>query len=203
MIVNHIEPLDKRRCKVFIDENFAFALYKGELHKYKIEEGMELPESDYKEILEQVIFRRARERALYLLKFSGRTEVELRRKLRTGYYPDQAVDAAVDFLKEYGYINDSGYAENYIEVYGKRKSKAELKGALLQKGVDKNLVEKLLSEQCPDEEEQVRSLLCKRKFSESDAPEQKRKNIAFLMRRGYSYDTIRHVMGRIEEDGFD
>lgn len=200
MIVNRIEPLDKRRSKVFLDGDFAFVLYKGELRRYQIEVGRELTEAVYQEILEGVIGKRARERALYLLKFSGRTEAELRKRLKSGFYPEQSIDKAIEFLKRYQYLDDYGYARNYIEVYGKHKSVAELKGALREKGIEKEQINSLLEELEPDEEGQIRHILEKRRRKEAEVtPERMKKDIAYLMRKGYSYEKIRSVIGDMQD----
>lgn len=194
MIVDRIEPLDKRRCKVFLDGDFAFVLYKGEIRRYRLTEGEELSPSLYQEIFNEVILKRTRERALYLLQFSGRTEAELTKKLTDSFYPERAVRATVDFLKRYHYLDDEKFARNYIEIYGNKKSRAELKKALFHKGVDRECVEQLLSEQEPDERLQVKRLLEKRRYS-SDMPlKDKQKTVAFLMRRGFSYETVRSEM---------
>lgn len=200
MIVNRIEPLDKRRSKVFLDGDFAFVLYRGELRRYQIEEGREVTEAVYQEILEGVIGKRARERALYLLKFSGRTETELRQRLKSGFYPEQSINKAIEFLKRYQYLDDYEYARNYIEVYGKRKSAAELKGALREKGIEKEQINSLLEELEPDEEGQIRHILEKRQRKEEEVtPERMKKDIAYLMRKGYSYEKIRSVIGNLQD----
>ena len=46
MLITGIEPLDKRRCKVLTDEDFAFVLYKGEAKRLGIRENAELSESE-------------------------------------------------------------------------------------------------------------------------------------------------------------
>ena len=74
MKVDKIEPIDRRRSKVFLDGEFAFALYSGELRHYRIEEGGELSCEQYETILREIVFKRARERAVYWLKCSARTE---------------------------------------------------------------------------------------------------------------------------------
>lgn len=203
MTADRIEPLDKRRCKVFLDGDFAFVLYRGELRKYHIEEGAEVPDILYREIFDKVICRRARERALYLLKFSARTEAELKRKLRAGFYPERAIEEAVEFLKTYRYLDDTEYAGNYIEVYGRHKSSAELKAALLKKGVDKACIEQLLRERPPDEETQIRNLLAKRRYSPDSSIGEKQKTMGFLLRKGFSYEKIRRVIGDISEDRYE
>lgn len=196
VIADRIEPLDKRRSKVFLDGSFAFVLYRGELSKYGIEEGQSLSEDTVRCIFEEVICRRARERSLYLLKYSGKTEIELRRKLKAGWYPDEAVDRAVDFLKRYGYIDDLRYVRNYVEAYGGQKSRAEIQNRLREKGIDRDKIQAALEEAEPDEEGQIRRMLEKRHYSsEHCSREEKRKHTAYLVRKGFPYEMVRRVMG--------
>ena len=75
MHVDKIEPLDRRRSRVFLDGDFAFALYNGEIRRYRLEEGQELEKALYEQILREIVCRRARERALFLLKDMDRTEI--------------------------------------------------------------------------------------------------------------------------------
>ena len=51
MTVDRLEPLDRQRSKVFVDGDFAFVLYRGEIRRYHLEEGAELSEALYREIL--------------------------------------------------------------------------------------------------------------------------------------------------------
>ena len=67
MRVTSIVPVDKRKSKVFLDEDFAFVLYGGELRRYGISEGGQVSEELYRRIVEEVLNKRARERSLYLL----------------------------------------------------------------------------------------------------------------------------------------
>lgn len=202
MTVDKVEPLDKRRCKVFLDGDFAFVLYRGEIKRYKIEVGEELSQGVYEQIFNEIICRRTRERALYLLQFSGRTEAELSRKLTSAFYPERAVKETIAFLRRYHYLDDMEYARNYIDVYGERKSRMELMTTLRQKGVERECIEQLLSEQTLDELPQVKKLLEKRRYSETMSPDEKRKTVAFLMRKGFSYETVRSAMGMFGEDDF-
>ncbi len=94
MMVTDIVLLDKRRCRICTDEEVAFVLYKGELCQYGIESGHELKEDIYLEILETVLFRQARKRALCLLESHERTEWEIREKLRDGGYSQKMIDSA-------------------------------------------------------------------------------------------------------------
>ena len=41
MLITQIEELSKSRSRIFIDEEFAFVLYKGELRSFRIRLGEE------------------------------------------------------------------------------------------------------------------------------------------------------------------
>ena len=47
MIVKAVVPVDKRKCKVFLEGDFAFVLYKSEAARFHIEEGNDLPAKTY------------------------------------------------------------------------------------------------------------------------------------------------------------
>ena len=60
MTVTKIEPLGKERSRIYIDERLAFVLYRGELSRYGVKEGRELPEETYREIMDTVLAKRAK-----------------------------------------------------------------------------------------------------------------------------------------------
>ncbi len=195
MRIISVTPLDKRRSKVLTDEDFAFALYRGELRAYNIEEGSQLSLEVYQEILEKILFKRAKERTLYLLRSRDRTELEIRRKLKDGYYPQEAIDYAVDFLKRYRFVDDENYGRNYISTYGDKKSRKQLEFELQNKGLDREEIDRLLEECQVSEEQQIAKFL-KKKGYEKDItqPKERAKLAAALARKGFSYDAIYQVM---------
>ena len=69
-------------------------------------------------------------KAMRLLVSRDRSEQELRDRLaREGYDPESA-EAAIEYVKSYGYVNDRRYAENLEELPG---DETELIGQLLVK----------------------------------------------------------------------
>ena len=75
-IITIIE-LDKKKKKIVLENGECFALYCGEIRKYRLEEGIELEDTVYREIVDYVLTKRAKERLLYLLKDSDKTEKSL------------------------------------------------------------------------------------------------------------------------------
>ena len=205
MTVTKIEPLTKIKFKVYLDGSFAFVLYKGELSRFGIAAGEEIPEETVETIRRDVVFKRAKLRAMHLLEDMDRTEAGLREKLRQGLYPEDAAEEAVRYVKSFGYLDDSRYAENFVRSRKDRKSRREIQAALLRKGISADRIEAALeacySEEENGEEETVRKLLEKKKFSPEDPDEaQIRKIYAYLARKGFRYDTIRQVIQNYHEN---
>ena len=64
MMVTAIVDLDRRRRRVLLDRETELILYPADLRQYHIEEGKDLPEESYRQILETVLKPRAWERTL-------------------------------------------------------------------------------------------------------------------------------------------
>lgn len=202
MTVSRIEPLNKQKSKVFLDGDFAFVLYQGEIYRYQIKEGEELEARVYEELL-QTVERRAREKALSLLQLQDRSEFELGTKLRRAFFPETAVEQVICFLKEYGYLNDEKYARNYAEIYGTKKSCAELKRDLRKKGISAALVQEVCREQQEDKgsSEAIAALLKKRGYRKDAPLKERQKTIAYLLRRGFSWAEIQRA-AEFPDDSF-
>lgn len=85
----------------------------------------------------------ARQRALKLLAFRPRTEVELRRRLAEDGFPDPEIEDVVAWAIESGYVDDRSLSEQWIETRGARKGlgRARLLGELVGRGVARNVAE--------------------------------------------------------------
>ena len=196
MTVSRIEPVSKTRYKVFIDGQFAFALYKGELSRYHIVDGSEIDENVY-QILYKDNVKRAKLRAMHLLSDMGRTESQLRTKLLQGGYPQKIVDEAITYVKSFGYINDREYARNFVESRKEKKSRKEIYAALCQKGLDSELIKEALDECYAGEDslQAIKALLRKKGYHPGNADlKENHKIIGYLVRKGFQYEDIRKVV---------
>lgn len=141
--------------------------------------------------------REARNKGLYYLQFSNKTEDEMRRKLAEQGFSPASVENAVNFLKSYRYLNDEDYVRRYLERYGRKKSKRQIRFELHQKGISSEVLERMLEEQPVDETAQIVSFLEKKNYAGEEAGrEEKQKISAFLARKGFSYDAIQTAMCR-------
>lgn len=196
MVVTQITEFSKSKCKIYIDGEFAFVLYKGELRQFKIKENEEIAESVYKEITEEILPRRAKLRCLNLMQTKDYTQKQLEDKLRQGEYPEYCIEEALEYVKSYGYINDEKYARDYIEYHLDLRSRGRIEQDLLKKGINKDIIRNVFEELQNDGVEQdeismILELLKKKNYSPqtSDRKEQQ-KMYGFLYRKGFHPDKI-------------
>ena len=197
MTVTKIVPVTKTRYKVYVDGQFAFVLYKGELSRYHIAEDSELEEKTYQSIRKEIILKRAKLRAMHLLNDMGRTESQLRTKLLRNDYPSDIVEEAIAYVKSFGYINDAEYTRSFIENRKEKKSKKEIYAALCQKGLPKDLIETALEECYADDDSiaAIEAIVRKKKFDpKSTDYKEMQKMMGYLVRKGFRYDDIRQVI---------
>lgn len=197
MEVTQIEAVTKTRYKVYVDGQFAFVLYKGELSRYRIKVGEQISYDVYLEIKEEIVLKRAKLRAMHLLNDMDRTEAQLREKLETGGFTEDIVDRVMDYVKSFGYINDREYTRRFVEGRKDRKSRKEIYALLCRKGLDQTLVREVMEETLEPEDacHAIEELMRKKRYCPGTATEkEKQKMIGYLMRKGFRYEDIRQLI---------
>lgn len=203
MLVTKVEPLTKTKYRIELEQKQVFVLYKGELKKFGVTEGEDLPEEQYEKIRTEVLLKRVKLRAMYLLTDMARTESGLREKLKHGMYPEDLIDAAIAYVRSFGYLDDYRYAEQFIESKKRNKSKKEIRALLLQKGVSTEEID-LAMENCWQEEDTettIRTLIRKKGVDISTASDQEIQRLyGFLGRKGFRFEDIRQVIQNYNEN---
>lgn len=200
MKVTALEELSGSRSKVYIDGEFAFVLYRGELRLYHLRVGEEIAQKDYNEIRNEVLPRRAKLRAMNLLARREYTEKQLYDKLKAGCYPQEVIQEALDYVAGFHYTDDLRYACDYITDHENSRSRRRIEQDLLGKGIDKSTLERAWArweEQggSQDEAAMIRALLEKRGYDAERAEiGERRKTYAFLIRKGFSGEAVRKAL---------
>ena len=196
MEITKVQALTKQKYRIFLDGESAFAVYKGELSRYHLEEGAVLPPEVYEELVNRVLKKRATLRAMHILERTDKTEAQLRRKLEESEYPKEAVESAIAYVTSYGYLDDRRYAEHYIEWKKQGKGKARLKMELVQKGISREIIEEVLeSTDFGETREMIRQIILKKRKTDIPMNEKEKQRLyGFLMRKGFSSSDILAVM---------
>ena len=196
MEVLSLVKLTKGRAKICLQGGTDFVLYKKEYESYGIEEGADLSEADYNQIVSEILIPRCKKRALHLLEKQDRSEKNLRDKLKEGGYPDEIIDIAIDYINDYGYLDDARMAASHIRFYQDSRSKLRLKQDLIGKGISAEVIDRVLEEEYTcDESELIEKLIMKKHYDKENATyEERAKMFRFLAGRGFSSDSINRVL---------
>ncbi len=166
--------------------------------------GDEIDEEQYNALADKIAKRRCFNRALNILSRRDHSEKELFTKLAR-QDGEAAAQAAVDRIKELGYINDERYAQSLAKELAERKgySVRAIKAELIHRGIDRYTAENAVEETALDECDKI-NILLNGKYRRKLADEKGRRQVFnALLRLGYSYGDIRSAMRDYDEFGED
>ncbi len=192
MYITGLKREKKHLTVVFVDGELWDRFDNEILEQRAIKAGMQVDEDFLTELKFESDYKRAKDRAMYLISFRDYSEKELFSKLKRDY-DEAAVEKAVARMRDLGLVNDLNFAQKYAKelLFNKHLSKRRAEFELLQKGIDKDTVCDILAELECDAVEQIRLLVDKKyRLAYSDEKVKKRA-VAFLQRYGYRWDDIK------------
>lgn len=194
---------DPERVSVFLDGAFAFGLHRDLVLEAQLSPGMELSEELSASLLTRELIRQAIAAALNLLAYRPRAEGEIRTRLRQRGFPDEAITAAIEKLRDWRYVDDEDFAERWIEnrLEQRPRSARMIAMELRGKGVEASTVADAVERAGIEERTGALRVATDRwnRLAGLDPPVRRRRLTGFLSRRGYGYDIIRDVLKELEE----
>lgn len=204
MQITAVEPRRKGLSALFLDGEFAGNVDTETLLKSGLRPGGELDDEGLHALIWESESRRAYEKALYLLELRSHSQKELADKIsRT--YPREAAERAAERMVELGLVNDEEYARGLTaELFGRKGfSASRVRQELLQKGIDRDLAQRLTEELSPDPAETIRALI-ERKYRRALGDEKgRRRTVAALQRLGYRWEDIRAALNQYQNNEDD
>lgn len=175
-----------------------------------LEDGMEIPTEKLAQIQQESEKKEALEYALLFLSYRSRSEKEMAERLRKKKFSPATIATTLEELKNQKLLNDFEFARNLIESRARNKhyGNYRIRQELQQKGIDSEMAEAITkqltnetSEEFPSEEERAYQLLEKRaaQMRNLDSHTAYRRLHSFLLRRGFSYDTVEKVLNRFRK----
>ncbi len=141
-----------------------------------------------------------RERALKLLAGREHSRLELRRKLSPHAESVEQLEALLDELTRKSQQSDERFADLRSRVLSRKYGSSRIAYDLRAKGVSDEVIEASVTEARSTDIARAKEAWRKR-FGEKPANAlEKAKQMRFLQSRGFSFDTIRVVVGGQEED---
>lgn len=196
---------DPNRINVMVDGAYRFSLDIFQYADLGLKVGREYTDEELTTLEQESTFGKLYARALEycLMRHHSAKEVRdyLYRKTRDsrtkagdikkGVLPEIA-DKVFERLVEKGYVDDEKFARYWVENRNMTKgaSKRKLQAELQAKGVNRTIIERLLSESLRTDEAEIMKVIAKKRKRYPDD----QKLMQYLARQGFSYDDIKQAL---------
>lgn len=203
MRVTEITKNKGSRYTVYVDGEYFYILDAEIIDMYSLKTGSECTPELLREIKRAADYRKARERALYLLEYRDHSYFELVEKLEKSVDYDIAAKTAAK-MAELGFLNDDRYcrrlAKEYMTV--KRWGVYRVKAQLRKKGFDRELIDQAVSEclDTVDIYDVIRQLVEKKYLKYLTDQKGIKKTTDALVRQGHSYSDIKEVLAEYTDN---
>ena len=140
----------------------------------------------------------ALKKILHYCDYQDRCKKEIFTKLDSYELSESDKSFIVEFLNDEGYINDERYCRSYVKskLSLKKWGVNKIKLSLIAKGVDRDIIDEVVSEIDQDSyKEELVNLLKNKKINETDPYKKKAKLIRYAVGKGYSYSLVMEVLG--------
>lgn len=204
------------RVNVFVDGKYRFSLDILQITDLGIKIGNEYGEDELQELENESQFGKLYARALeytlmrphsakevrdYLWRKTRTTRVRVRDTNEYREKPGvskEIADRVYERLLEKGHIDDEKFTRYWVENRQLRKgiSGRKLVAELRTKGVDQTLIGEIMQNSPREEKSEIRKVLEKKRQKYDDD----QKLIAYLMRQGFNYDSIRDALNDADQD---
>jgi len=200
-----LQVRDKNRVNVSVNGKYRFSLDYTQLADLGVKVGNEYTEEQLSELENESQFGKLYMRALEYSLMRPHSQHELSQYLyrktrdtltKTGSIKKGVSKALTERVYDRiilkGYVNDEAFARYWIENRQLRKgiSKRKLQAELASKGVDRSIVESLLSETERSDEEEIQKIIEKKAGRYAD----EQKLTAYLARQGFGYEDIKQAI---------
>jgi len=204
MRITAIERQKRRpRVDVFVDGRLALSLSLTLAIQARLRRGDDVTAERLEALREADQRQQARDAALRLLAYRPRSEEELRSRLARRGLPLDAVEDAMERLREQGLLDDDAFARYWVEARQQSSPRGQrlLRRELLLKGVAAETAGQAVA--AVAEEEAARRAAEKKAQSlrNLDYPTFRRRLGQFLLRRGFSYGTAHALVEELWRQG--
>lgn len=213
--ITSVEPQKKNshRFNIYLDGQFAFGADEDLIVEYRLVVGKVADPP----LLEKLLFGsevgKLMKRMYALWNIRPRSEKEVRDYFRIKNYElrikgkepisNLAIDLVIKKLKQKELLNDEEFAKAWVESRRKTKKKGKiaLKQELFQKGINREIIDRVMGNTGYEisEEETARQSFEKKIKLWQPLPflKKKKKMYEFLLRRGFEFEVVKSVVEKI------
>lgn len=183
------------RVSVSVDGKYAFSLSLDELLREKLKKDDEIDEARVKQLKKLSEEGKLKMRTLNWLLMRPHSTRELRDYLRRKKADTELVEAWIEEFTSKKYLDDESFARWWVETRrsGKQSSTKKLSFELRSKGIEREMIDRVLQDAQDDEQAALNELIeKKRRLPRYRADEQKL--MEYLVRQGFGYGDVKRSL---------
>jgi len=186
-----------QRVNVYLDGEFAFGL--SRLVAAWLRVGQTIGDEKIEQLKAEDGREVAYQQAIKYLAYRPRSQAEVRQHLESQDLPPEAIQEALVRLERNGLLNDRQFAQTWIENRSefRPRGRRALAFELRRLGVSPQVIESSLEGIDENELAYQAGLKQVRKYQRLEWQDFRQKMIAFLARRGFSYEVSNPVAARL------
>ena len=199
MIIEAIDYSDKYNLVILTISGEDFSISYDLYNDLLLNIDDELSFDTYKVILADDEVNRAKNLALSKISYAQKTSFEVEKLLKENDFSADTIEKTIDFLNEYGILNDEIYVKSYVADKHNisRWAKNKIRYSLKSKKINEDLINIYL-DQISDEEEYENAYNFAVKKARNDfSIENKQKVYRYLAGKGFDFDIINKVVGEL------
>ena len=177
-----------------MDGNYEFSLSLDELVKYKLKNGDELSAADIKKFKKISADGKLRARALEWLLNRPHSQREFRDYLYRKKAEPEQIENLVGEFGQRGYLNDAKFAQWFAELQTRRnKSDRQIRAELFKKGINREVVDEILTSEEGNEEQRLKALI-EKKSKLSRYQKDPQKLAQYLVSQGFGWQEVKEAL---------
>lgn len=204
MIITAVKKSKKGNILIYADGSYLASIIPEVFLKHNLKVGGYIDSNIIDELNGEINLNKAKEKALRLLSMRAHSKKELENKITRSLGEEYAKKASSK-MEELGLINDKEFAFSYAKelIFRKFHSISRTKLELSEKGVSGDIIDLVIDEINPDEEENIRNVLEKRYLNKGKSlkdEKELKKAVSYCQRLGYSWYQIKRVVNFFDNE---
>jgi regulatory protein len=198
-IITDLRPQrNKKRVNVYLDGRFSFGIDLENLVRLNLKIEEEYSEKEIRGIIKRAEFQKTYDKLVRYSTLRPRSKREVETWFKKYKVHESLHDELFNKLKRLELLDDTKFAKWWVEqrITFRPRGKKALMAELRQKGIDRYIIDEVLTETDIDEEKMAKKLLERRKYrwERLNKLEARKKKSDFLARKGFSWEIIKQLV---------
>lgn len=185
------------RIKIYIEGELYAVVMDETIAKNQLELFKDYSKEYIDEIIESGQNLLAVDTGIKLLTLFPKTEKEFAFYLSNKGFNSEAINFATTKLREYNFLNDELYVQNYIQSKKEKKGKKTIEYELKLKGIDTEIIEKYIDDLISNQKHEIEKIAQKFIRNKPHDTTLKAKLFRHLAGKGFDYHDISWVINKM------